>query len=180
MIKKTGSGRSKKVAKRTQLKMNEKFHSKLIIKEIEDETTSLTRMLRTKTVGFDNPETKVTIRVLTRIITAFVNYNYKENNYQRANAKSSFSAKRPQTYDERENNEQVAKLFYDQEKSQFKNNPRCRQYKTGSYNSDNNRDSTRCQPPIFRSNQLQSETTHWREEEIIYCEAITDFFPLYY
>ena len=49
------------------------------------------------------------------------NYNYNGNNFQKANAKSSFNANRPQTYDDRyprENklreNEQVAKQFYDQ------------------------------------------------------------------
>ena len=57
---------------------------------------------------------------------------------------------------------------------------RGRPYNTGSYNSNNSRDSTRSQSPNFRSNQIQSETTHWVEEEANYCDAITDFFPLNY
>ena len=115
------------------------------------------------------------------------NYNYNGNYFQKANAQPSFNNKRPQTYDDRyprENkfreNEQVAKQFYDQENRQFNSNPRGRPYNTGSYNSNNSRDSTRPQSPNFRSHQIQSETTHWVEEEVNYCDAITDFFPLNY
>ena len=115
------------------------------------------------------------------------NYNNNGNNFQKANAQSSFKSKSPQIYDHRyprENNfrenEQVVKQFYDQENRQFNSNPRGRPYNTGSYNSKNSQDSTRSQLPNFRSNQIQSGTTHWVEEEVNYCDAITDFFPLNY
>ena len=115
------------------------------------------------------------------------NYNHNGNNFQKANAQSSF--KRPQTYDDRypgagdikfRENEQDAKQFYDHENRQFNSNPRGRPYSTGSYNNNNSRDSTRSQSPNFRSDQIQSEITHWVEEEVNYCDAITDFFPLNY
>ena len=115
------------------------------------------------------------------------NYNYNGKNFQKANSQSSFNTKRPQTYDDkypRENkfreNEQVAKQFYDKENRQFNSNPRGRPYNTGNYNNNNNRDSTPSQSPNFRSNQMQSETTHWVEEELNYFDAITDFFSLNY
>ena len=59
------------------------------------------------------------------------NYNYNGNNFQKANAQSSFNTKRPETYDDRypretkfRENEQVAKQFYDQENRQFNSNPK--------------------------------------------------------
>ena len=84
---------------------------------------------------------------------------------------------------EKTNSEKMNKLLSsscDQENRQFNSNPRGRPYNTGSYNSNNSRDSTRSQSPNFRSNQIQSETTHWVEEEFNYFDAITDFFPLNY
>ena len=71
-------------------------------------------------------------------------YNYNGNNCHKANAQSTFNAKRLQIDDDRyprENtfreNEQGAKHFYDQENRQFNSNPRGRQNNTESYNSKN-------------------------------------------
>ena len=149
--------------------MNEEFHLKPMINEIEDQIISLTRVTLTQATGFGITKTELlTIQILAKITMAFAIiittvtmwYNHG-NNFQKANAQSSF--KMPQTYDNRyprENkfreNEQVAKQFYDQENRQFNSNPRGRPYNTGSYNSNNSRDSTRSQSPNFRSNQVQS------------------------
>ena len=161
---------------------------KLIINEIEDQIISLTRITLTRATGFGIIKTELlTIQALAKITMAFAIIITTTETIPKRLMHNRLSIPKGPKYDDRyprENkfreNEQVAKQFYDQENRQFIINPRGRPYDTGSYNSNNSRDSTRSQSPNFRSNQIQSETTYWVEEEVNYCEAITDFFPLNY
>ena len=129
--------------------MNEEFHLKLIINEIEDRITSLTRITLTQVTRFWDNQNRTTNNSNPSQNNYGIrhNYNYNGNNFQKANAQSSFNNKRPKTYDDRyprENkfreNEQVAKQFYDQENRQLNINPRGRPYNTGIFRSNNSRD----------------------------------------
>ena len=52
--------------------MNEDFHLKLIIKEIEDRIASLTRVTQTQVIGFGMTKTELlTIQILAKITMAF-------------------------------------------------------------------------------------------------------------
>ena len=175
-----------KIRKNSQLKMKKKFHLKILTKK-EDQLIYLIKMPLTKTTEVWINQKQQTIQIVAKIITAFVIIITRKETISKRlmhiHLLRPIDLKPMMIYIlEKTNSENLNKLL-DSSTTKEIGHPVVilrvdNKTPEVGYNSKNSRDSTRSHSPNFRANQIRSETTNWIDEEVNYCDSITDFFPL--
>ena len=169
--------------------MNEEFHFKPILNEIEDQINFLTRIHLTQATGFGITRTDLlTIQTLAKITMAFaIIITTTETISKRLmhNRLSMPKSPKPMMMGilEKTNSEKMNKLLNSSTTKKIGNsililgvdNITLEAIITITVKTQRNLNHQ-----IIKYNQIQSETTHWVEEEVNYCDAISDFFPLNY